>query len=147
MSRAGNHHGDRRWRRHDRRQYFCRGFANDHRHFVHVDCGQRLNSGRVVMAIGDTVTNWVPLDNNATLDVGPGTGIEWLIHTLLSESGKSMEVYWVGGGSPGTYTLVDTHPGGSVHALTFRLNETYRMRLKNVSGGTAYVGFQGVVTK
>lgn len=97
------------------------------------------------MAVADTVTNWASKANNATTDVQPGSSIEWLIHTLLSGSAKSVEVYMTEDGS--TFTLVDTIAGGSVHGLTWRLTNTTWMRLKNVSGGTAYVGYQGVVTK
>jgi len=97
------------------------------------------------MAVADAVTAWATKASNATTDVQPGSGVEWLIHTLVAQSGKSMEVYLTADGS--TFTLVDTLSGGSVHGLTFRLTNTVWMRLKNVSGGDAYNGYQGVVTK
>lgn len=97
------------------------------------------------MAVGDTTTNWASKAVNATTDVQPGSGAEWLIHTLVSGSGKAMEVYLTEDGA--TFTLIDTLTGGSVHSLNFRLTNTTWMRLKNTSGGVAYIGYQGVVTK
>ena len=97
------------------------------------------------MAVGDTVTAWATKASNATTNVQPGAAIEWLIHTLQSGAGKSMEVYLTEDGT--TFTLVETLTGGSVHGLTWRLTNTFWMQLKNVSGGTAYNGYQGVVTK
>ena len=97
------------------------------------------------MAVGDQVTAWASKATTATTDVQPGSGVEWLITTLLSQSGKSMEVYMTSDGS--TFTLVDTLTGGSVTGLQHRLTNTVWMRLKNVDAGTAYNGYQGVVTK
>lgn len=97
------------------------------------------------MAVGDTVTAWASKAANATSDVQPGSGAEWLIHTLVAQSGKSMEVYMTSDGS--TFTLVDTITGGSVHNLIYRLTNSVWMRLKNIDAGTAYNGYQGVVTK
>jgi hypothetical protein len=97
------------------------------------------------MAVGDTVSAWGSKATTATTDVQPGAGVEWLIHTLVSQSGKSMEVYLTSDGS--TFTLVDTLTGGSVHGLTYRLTNTIWMRLKNIDAGTAYNGYEGVVTK
>jgi hypothetical protein len=97
------------------------------------------------MAVGDAVVGWASKTNNSTTDITPGSGAEWFIHTLMSAPGKSMEVYLTEDGS--TFTLLDTLTGGAVHALTFRLTNTIWMRLKNVSGGTAYNGYEGVVTK
>lgn len=97
------------------------------------------------MAFGDTVTNWASAASNGTMDVRPGAGVEWLITTLVSGSGKAMEVYLTEDGS--TFTLADSLLGGSQHRLTYRLTNAFWMRLKNVSGGSAYIGYQGVVTK
>lgn len=98
------------------------------------------------MAVGDAVVNWSEVTSNGTVDVRPGSAVEWLIHTVMSQSGKSMEIYLTDPGSPTAFTLVDTLVGGSVHGLTFRLTNSYWMRLKNVSGGVAYLGYSGVVT-
>lgn len=97
------------------------------------------------MAVGDTVTAWASTASAGTNDIQPGSSVEWFIHTLLSAQGTAMEVYMTSNGS--TFTLVDTLSGGSVHALTFRLTNTVWMRIKNISGGTAFNGYQGVITK
>ena len=98
------------------------------------------------MAISDAVTAWASKASAATTTVQPGSGVEWLIHTLVAGSGKSMEVYLTSDAGS-TFTLIDTITGGSVHGLTYRLTNAVYMQLKNVSGGTAFNGYQGVVTK
>ena len=97
------------------------------------------------MAVGDTVTAWASKTTTSTTDVQPGAGVEWLIHTLVSQSAKAMEVYLTENGS--TFTLVEAQSGGAVQGLMYRLTNTTWMRLKNTDGGTAYNGYQGVVTK
>ncbi len=95
------------------------------------------------MAVGDTVSAFASKASAATTDIQPGSGAEWLIHTLTCEPGKAMEVYLYDGS---TQVLVDTITQ-TTHGLIFRLTNTLYMQLKNVSGGTARNGYQGVVTK
>lgn len=97
------------------------------------------------MAVADTVSNWASAASNATMDIQPGAAAEWLIHTLMAGSGKAFEVYMTEDGV--TFTLMDQLSGGSVHGLTHRLTNSKWLRLKNTSGGTAYIGYSGVVTK
>jgi hypothetical protein len=97
------------------------------------------------MAVGDSVTAWVQKADAATTNVQPAVGVEWLVHTLVSQSAKPMEVYLTEDGT--TFTLVDAIAGGSIHGLMFRLTNTTWMRLKNTSGGVSHNGYQGVVTR
>lgn len=99
------------------------------------------------MSVGDSVSDLQSLASDGTLDIQPAVGAEYLIHTIFSGQGKALEVYVAGAGSPTLYALVDSLSGGSAHSLTLRVTNSTYLRLKNVSGGTAYVGYMGVVTK
>ncbi len=95
------------------------------------------------MAVGDTVAAFASKANNATTDIQPGSGAEWLVHTLVVEPGKAAEVYLHNGS---TFVLIDTITQ-TTHGLIFRLTNAHYMQLKNVSGGTASHGYEGVVKK
>lgn len=99
------------------------------------------------MAVGDTVTALVSKANNATLDIQPGSGVEWFIHTLVSEQGLKIEVYLVDDAAGTNKKLIDTTTGGSVHGLTYRVTNVGWIQLKNTSGSTQFIGYQGVITK
>ena len=99
------------------------------------------------MAVGDTVTALVSKTNNSTLDIQPSAGVEWFIHTLVSEQGLKIEVYAVDDAAGTNKKLVDTTLGGTLHGLTFRVTNVGWIQLKNTSGSTQFIGYQGVVTK
>jgi cytoskeletal protein RodZ len=99
------------------------------------------------MATGDSVGTLVSKTNNSTLDIQPGVGAEWFVHSLFSEQGLSMEVYRVddatGTNKKKTMTLV----GGEAQRLTMRVTNDRWIQLKNVSGSTQFIGYEGVITK
>lgn len=98
------------------------------------------------MAVGDAVVGGTyNLANNSTIDIQPGSGVEWLIHTIGSQSGKAIEVYYLENAT--NEVLVDSFTGGSVHGLNWRITNGEILRLKNTSGGAALVFYNGVVTK
>jgi hypothetical protein len=84
---------------------------------------------------------WVSTATTATLDVQPAAAEEWLVHTLVSEAAKSMEVYLTSNGS--TFTLVETLTGGPIESRQYLLTNTLWMRLKNIDAGTRFVGYMG----
>ena len=96
------------------------------------------------MAVGDAVVSISRQAQNGTLTVQPGAGVEWLIHTLVTQSAKSMEVYLYDGTG---LVLYDTLTGGSVHNLIFRLTNTNYMQLKNLDAANNGIGAMGVITK
>jgi len=99
------------------------------------------------MAVGDSVNALVSKTNGSSLDIQPGASVEWLVHTIIAEQGLAVEIYV---GDDASYTNVkkiDTIGGGSVHQLTWRVTNTAPMRIKNVSGSTQFVGYNGVITK
>ena len=98
------------------------------------------------MAVGDAVGVIVSKTNNSTLDIKPGAAVEWFIQNLIAEQGLAMEVYRVddaaGTNKKKTITLV----GGEVQ-VGMRVREDFWIQLKNVSGSTQFIGYDGVITK
>lgn len=104
------------------------------------------------MAVGDTVTALVSKTNNSTLDIQPGSGVEWFVHTIFSQQQTlgvtpSIEIYQVDDAAGTNKKLTDTFLGGSVHGLTFRVTNIGWIQLKNISGSTQFIGYHAVITK
>jgi hypothetical protein len=73
----------------------------------------------------------------------PSAGVEWVIHNLLWAG--AAEVYFY----DGTNTIkifVDTTFGGLMGTVFHCTNSTY-YRIKNVTAGAIYCGYDGMVTK
>ena len=94
-------------------------------------------------AKGDKVSNIYSASNNTTLAMQPGVGEEWTIQNL--SWGGASELYFTNGSNS---ILVGTS-ASSGGRLNNYLNCTYThyYSLKNVSGTTALLGYDGVVTK
>ena len=97
------------------------------------------------MAVGDAkVFGDNNIANDGTLNIDPGTD-EWLIQIIESGQGKAMEIYATEDDGA-TFSLIFSTTGGPVQGV-WRITNTYWLRLKNKSGGTAYMGYRGVQTK
>jgi hypothetical protein len=83
---------------------------------------------------------WASTATTSTQDVQPAAAEEWLVHTLLAEAGKSVEVYLTSNGS--TFTLVETLVG-PIESRQYLLDNTHWMRLKNIDAGTRFIGYMG----
>lgn len=95
------------------------------------------------MAIGDVTISLASVADDGYLDIRPSAGVEWVIHNILAEIGASVELYM----SNGTNEIkVDEHSAGFVDVHFHCTNSIY-YRVKNVSGASAYLGYDGVVTK
>lgn len=95
------------------------------------------------MAIGDVTIALSSVADDGYLDIQPGSGVEWVIHNILAAIGTSVELYM----SDGTNEImVDESSSGFVDVHFHCTNSIY-YRIKNVSGGTVYLGYDGVVTK
>jgi hypothetical protein len=93
------------------------------------------------MAAGDAVAAISSIANNSSLTIQPGSGVEWCIHNISTGSGNA-ELYMTDGSNT---SKVDTSTGWAGYAW-FLTNSVY-LTVKNVSGGTLYFGYTGVVTK
>lgn len=98
------------------------------------------------MAVADAVGTLVSKTNNSTLDIQPGSGAEWFIQNLFSEQGMSIEVYRVDDAAGTNKKKVMTLVGGEVQVGMRATNDRW-IQLKNVSGSTQFIGYDGVVTK
>lgn len=103
------------------------------------------------MAVGDAVTALVSKTNNSTLDIQPSSGVEWLIQNLFSEvqavgTTPSIEVYRVDDAAGTNKKKTMILLGGEVAAVV-RVTNVGWIQLKNISGSTQFIGYDGVITK
>lgn len=95
------------------------------------------------MALGDVQTAISSVANNAVLDIKPSSGVEWVIHNLLY--GGAMELYK----TDGTNSIKvdsDTSNGGRI-GVYLHCTNTVWYQIKNVSGASAILSYDGVQTK
>lgn len=81
----------------------------------------------------------------AFLDLQPGAGVEIVVHNVYVPEGKKVEYYWYNGTDS---TLFDTDAAdGTRYGMQFHCTNTIYVRVKNVSGGTIFIGADGMTTK
>ena len=94
------------------------------------------------MAINDVVADCQSITNAASLTIQPGAGIEWVIHNI--DFGGAVEIYR----TDGTNTILfrSESVAGEYACVRHLTNGDY-LTVKNVSGGTIKIGYDGVVSK
>lgn len=95
------------------------------------------------MSLGDVQTAISSIANNAFLDIKPASGVEWVIHNVLYNG--AMELYK----TDGTNSIKvdsDTTAGGRIGVYLHCTNAVW-YQIKNVSGATAILSYDGVQTK
>ncbi len=79
------------------------------------------------------------------LDIQPGSTIEWVIHNVYVPEGVAVEFEYFDG------TNIIKFDSDAVDGTRFMVNwhvtNGTRVRVKNVSGGAAFVAADGIVTK
>jgi hypothetical protein len=96
------------------------------------------------MAVGDAVVvASTSVANNASMTLQPSSGIEWVIHNIYAPSTAAIEIYMTDGSNA---ILVDKNTGGYLGYFLHLTNAQY-MTVKNVSGGTVYMKYDGIITK
>jgi len=94
------------------------------------------------MAVNDVVTAHSSVADTASLTIQPGTGAEWLIKNIYF--GGAVELYR----TDGTNAIkIDADPSAGRLSGSWLLTNGVYLALKNVSGGAAYLGYDGMVTK
>lgn len=96
------------------------------------------------MAVGDTVTAVTSTANGAYLTIQPGSGAEWIVHNITVPEGTSAELYKYDGSNE---IKIDTITGGGWLGYFFHCTNSIYYRVKNTSGSTAYLGYDGIVSK
>ena len=100
------------------------------------------------MAAGDAVVSIsAAVADDGFLDVRPGSGVEWSIHNLFAAG--AAELYFYDGTNS---ILIDSGGSGTTSGISwtgmvFEVTNSIYLRVKNVSGSTANLGYSGRVTK
>lgn len=96
------------------------------------------------MAVGDVVSAYSnDLATSGYLDIAPAAGIEWVIHNIYC--GNTAEIYWY---DKTNEVLIYSVTGAAwITGIFAHCNNTYYLRIKNVSGSAADFGYDGIVTK
>jgi Tfp pilus assembly protein FimT len=96
------------------------------------------------MAQGDVVSGLTAaVANNGTVNIQPGAGVEWVIHNIYYSG--AVEYYMVNGAN--TIKFDSDSANSARLGAVFHLNNTQYLQMKNVSGGTANIAYDGVQTK
>lgn len=96
------------------------------------------------MAVGDAVTAVTSVASGAYLTIQPGSGVEWVIHNLSVPLGTSAELYKYDGSNE---ILIDSNLSGGWSGEFFHLTNSIYYRVKNTSVSTAYLGYDGIISK
>lgn len=95
------------------------------------------------MPIGDVISNVASINANEMISMQPDAGIEWVIHNL-GHAGAA-ELYFYDGSN---LLLMDQDTaGGSWIGIFLHCTNTKYYQVKNTSGGSALLSYDGVVTK
>ena len=95
------------------------------------------------MAIGDAINTLSSVADDAYLTIQPGTDVEWIIHNILVSETADIELYITDGSNP----VKIISPTGGLLDYHFHATNGIYYTVKNVSGGTLYIGFDGIVSK
>jgi len=96
------------------------------------------------MAVGDVKSAIVSLNPNGVLDIRPPVGEEWVIHNITCSG--ACELYFTDGTNTILVDSIMTTYGGWL-GFAFHVTNSVWYAVKNVSGGTILVGYDGVCTK
>ena len=94
------------------------------------------------MVSGDVVNSIQSVSDTNRLTIRPASGDEYVIHNLYM--GGSYELYITDGTNE---IQVESGSSESLTYFTFHLTNGHYLEIKNVSGGSAVFGYDGVKTK
>ena len=95
------------------------------------------------MAAGDTYSGISSIANNAYLDIQPSSGVEAVIHDIYYAG--AVEFHFYDGTNDITWDSDST--SGARLGLTCHVTNSVRVRVKNTSGSTMLIGYDGIQTK
>lgn len=94
------------------------------------------------MAINDVVSDTQSIADTAYLTIQPGVGVEWSIHNIDFAGAVQISKY---DGTDEVVFRIETAAGE--YACVRHVTNGQYLRVKNVSGGTLVIGYDGVQTK
>lgn len=96
------------------------------------------------MALGDVYNSIsASVANDAYLTIQPSAGVEASIHNIYVPESSGVEIYY----SDGVNDVLVVSNTGSLYSTQFHVTNTYYIRVKNVSGSSINLGYDGIVTK
>lgn len=95
------------------------------------------------MAIGQAVNTFSSVATGSYIDIQPDAGDEWIIHNILVSDSAAIELYYTDGTNE-ERVLATT---GGFLDYHFHVTNSVYYRVKNVSGATEYIGYDGIVSK
>jgi hypothetical protein len=95
------------------------------------------------MAQGDSVNGNVSVAYTAFMTIQPGSSIEWIIHNIHAPNTSDVELYVTDGSND---ILIDGQIGSWL-GFNFHLTNSNYIKVKNTSGGTIRMGYDGIVSK
>jgi hypothetical protein len=96
------------------------------------------------MAIkGDVFTDIQSIADDAYLDIQPAADHEAVVHNIYYAD--DIEVYRYDGTN--SILIASRTDNGCLAMFAFHVTNTDRIRVKNVSGGTQLIGYDGIYTK
>lgn len=95
-------------------------------------------------AVGDVTNAWgYSIIDDGYLTIQPPSGEEWVIHNIYSED--SVDLYFTDGTDS---ILFDSELGAATWSKqAFHVTNTHYIQVKNVSGYSTTIGYDGIVTK
>jgi hypothetical protein len=96
------------------------------------------------MAVGDAVLLHSSVANDAYLTIQPASGDEYIINSIWAAG--AIEIYMTDGTNNVLVENTAVEPY-SFNGCKWIASNTYYLKVKNVSGGSIYIGCSGLVIK
>lgn len=98
------------------------------------------------MAKGDAVGDVQSIADGAFLDILPTGGAEWVLHNIIHED--TVELWVTDNAATPVSVVALTDPGRNVLGnLQLHAKADYYYRIKNISGATKIIAYDGFATK
>ena len=94
------------------------------------------------MAIGQAVVTISSIADDASLSIQPSSGVEWIIHNISVPEDAEVEIYF----SDGSNDILSVSNTGGYIDGHFHVTNSHYYKIKNVSGGSIYIGYDGIIT-
>ena len=95
------------------------------------------------MVVGDAVITIETVANGASITIQPTGTVEYVIHNIYVPTTADIEMYR----GDGTLTILSDANTGSLYNFFFHASNTQYITIKNVSGASIEIGYDGTVTK
>lgn len=94
-------------------------------------------------AVGDVTSAISSISDTNYLDIQPTGTIEWVIHNIYHAD--DIELYFYDGSNN---LLIEASTGpGVLTRYAFHCTNSIRIRVKNTSGGSQLIGYDGIITR